>query len=186
MNDGALIYKQIVDDIYPQVEEEIFNLDPPYTQLNFPDDGGVTAYFSRNMTKDDLKIVQRFLDSEKIDILNTRAFKRDEQQFEITVGSKFKEGTREDIEFENATFSLEFGEFTEYLNEVVLYLEQAMEFASNQNQREMIQDYILHFKSGDVEAHKDSQRKWVKDKGPVVETNIGWVEVYVDPENKRG
>ena len=67
-----------MDQIHPKIEEEIFNLDPPYTQLNFPDDGGVTAYFSRNMTKDDLKLVQRFLDSEKIDILNTRAFKKDE------------------------------------------------------------------------------------------------------------
>jgi dipeptidyl-peptidase III len=50
----------------------------------------------------------------------------------------------------------------------------------------MIGHYIEHFKTGSVEAHKESQRKWVKDKGPVVETNIGWVEVYVDPENKRG
>jgi dipeptidyl-peptidase-3 len=49
----------------------------------------------------------------------------------------------------------------------------------------MIGDYIEHFRTGSIGAHKESQRKWVKDKGPVVETNIGWVESYVDPENKR-
>jgi dipeptidyl-peptidase-3 len=26
---------------------------------------------------------------------------------------------------------------------------------------------------------------WVKDIGPIVETNLGWVETYMDPENTR-
>lgn len=49
----------------------------------------------------------------------------------------------------------------------------------------MIEKYIEHFNNGIVDTHKDSQRFWVKDKGPVVETNIGWIEHYVDPENMR-
>ena len=27
---------------------------------------------------------------------------------------------------------------------------------------------------------------WVKDKAPAVETNIGWIEMYADPQNMRG
>lgn len=50
----------------------------------------------------------------------------------------------------------------------------------------MIEYYIEHYKSGSVELHKDSQRKWIKDKGPVVETNMGWIETYIDPTNERG
>jgi dipeptidyl-peptidase-3 len=49
----------------------------------------------------------------------------------------------------------------------------------------MIELYIEHFKTGSIDLHKDSQRKWIKDKGPIVESNIGWIEVYIDPENIR-
>ena len=49
----------------------------------------------------------------------------------------------------------------------------------------MVQKYIEHVGSGDINDHKDSQRFWIKDKGPVIETNLGWVEAYVDPENTR-
>jgi len=49
----------------------------------------------------------------------------------------------------------------------------------------MLELYIKHFDSGDMNDHKDSQRAWIKDKGPVVETNIGWIEHYVDPQNLR-
>jgi len=36
-----------------------------------------------------------------------------------------------------------------------------------------------------MEAHKDSQRQWIADKGPNVESNQGWIETYIDPENIR-
>ena len=49
----------------------------------------------------------------------------------------------------------------------------------------MLQYYIDHYKTGSIDAHKNSQRKWIKDKGPVVETNMGWIETYLDPSNER-
>jgi len=64
-------------------------------------------------------------------------------------------------------------------------LTQARSYAANETQRRMLDYYIESFKKGDIEAHKNSQRQWVKDKGPVVETNIGYIESYVDPENSR-
>lgn len=49
----------------------------------------------------------------------------------------------------------------------------------------MIQHYIDFYQTGDIDVHKDSQRKWIADKGPVVETNMGWIETYLDPSGMR-
>ena len=84
-NDEAL-NQEFLAKIYHLIEKEIFALDKPYTQLNFPEEGGVTAYFSPNMKKADLALVQEFLSSQKIDVLNTRAFLKDDGSFEITIG----------------------------------------------------------------------------------------------------
>jgi len=43
------LYKNLVDDIYPEISKEIYAIDKPYRQLGFPEEGGITGYFSRNM-----------------------------------------------------------------------------------------------------------------------------------------
>ena len=74
------------------------------------------------MTKDDLKLVKRFVDSQKINILNTRAFKKD--KIYITVAS-IKSETKE-YEFEGQQFVVQYGEFSEYLKQSVEYLQEAL------------------------------------------------------------
>ena len=49
----------------------------------------------------------------------------------------------------------------------------------------MVQAYVDHFKYGDVDQHKESQRHWIRDVGPIVETNIGFIETYLDPLGAR-
>jgi hypothetical protein len=49
----------------------------------------------------------------------------------------------------------------------------------------MLVHYVNHFNSGSIDLHKDSQRSWVKDVGPIVETNIGFIETYLDPKQVK-
>lgn len=69
------------------------------------------------MTKDELKLVKEFLDSQKIDPLNTRLFKISDK-FVITVGSIDESKTRHNIAFKNRNFDIKYGEFSPYLKDV--------------------------------------------------------------------
>lgn len=64
-------------------------------------------------------------------------------------------------------------------------MKNAKEFCANEFQSKMLDDYIESFRTGSIKKHKDSQRWWVKDKKPVVEANIGWIETYIDPVGVR-
>lgn len=123
--------RQVLDELLPQVNTEVFATDKPYTQLNYPHEGGVTGYFSRNMSPDDLRAIQDVLMQEKVSILNTRAFKQSNGEILITVGSI--EPSSRKVEFAGRTFEIRFGEFAGYLKEVNYYLERALEFCANDN-----------------------------------------------------
>lgn len=40
------------------------------------------------------------------------------------------------------------------MSDVVAYMELALQYAANETQRNMIQAYVDHFKTGDVNKHK--------------------------------
>ena len=58
------------------------------------------------------------------------------------------------------------------LENVVKNLELASKEAANENQRNMLNDYMKSFSTGSLDAHKDGSRHWVKDKGPAVESCV--------------
>ena len=69
-------------------------------------------------------------------------------------------------------------DFSDIMKKTVENIEKAREFAADDNQSEMLKNYIEHFKYGDIEMHKESQRNWIKDVGPIVESCIGFIETY--------
>lgn len=49
---------------------------------------------------------------------------------------------------------MKFGEFAPFLAKVVHYLGEAKKYAANEVQEKMIDEYICHFKTGDMKRHK--------------------------------
>jgi len=51
-----------------------------------------------------------------------------------------------------------------------MVLHVCQDYASNEEERCMLEKYVLSFKTGSIDAHKQGSRHWIKNKGPIVET----------------
>lgn len=59
--------------LWESTKEEIFSIEPSAkTLLGFPEDGHVSGYYSSNITKADIKLVQDYCEKISLDPLNTR------------------------------------------------------------------------------------------------------------------
>jgi len=49
-NDKNACYKEVLDSYYHLVKKEIFEIGHPYGTINYPEKGGITGYFGRDLT----------------------------------------------------------------------------------------------------------------------------------------
>uniref|UniRef100_A0AAQ5ZH93 Dipeptidyl peptidase 3 n=1 Tax=Amphiprion ocellaris TaxID=80972 RepID=A0AAQ5ZH93_AMPOC len=149
----------------------LYSLEDRQKQLGLGDKG-ITTYFSGNCCLEDAELAQKFLDSKKLSAYNTRLFKKDnggKACYEVRLASAVQKV------FLTPAFDL-----------FVLLTIISQTYAANENQRKMLEEYQRSFTLGSVDAHKEGSRYWIKDKGPIVESYIGFIESYRDPFGSRG
>lgn len=162
---------------------------------------GVTTYFSANCTDKDAELVNDFMQNKGLESYNARCFKIANKQndsegsknidiYEIRLASvEINDNpniTLSEEVFKNARFKITRGDYSKLLIPVVDNIQKAKEYAANETEKSMLNKYIQHFKTGSLQDHKDGSRLWIKDKGPVIETYIGFIETYRDPAGQRG
>ncbi|XP_015584964.1 dipeptidyl peptidase 3 isoform X2 [Cephus cinctus] len=189
-----------IETIWSTIQENIFSLEERLKSLGLGDKG-ITTYFSSNCTAEDAEIVNEFMQSKGLESYNARCFKTTEpcadstdkkfrNVYEIRLAS-VEEGDDSNITlapeiFKDAKFKITRGDYSQLLFSVVENLRKAKEYAANENEINMLDRYINHFTTGSLEEHKNGSRFWIKDKGPVIETYIGFIETYRDPVGQRG
>lgn len=165
------------------IRDIIYDDRPQFRTINLEEKGGKNSYYLRGITEQQIETIDKILHDKNINPLNTRLLMISTNKFAVLVGSI----EEKNIELsENPDVVLSYGEFGAFLKRVNENLEEAKSFASNEIEKKMIDCYIESFKTGSIDKHKESQREWIKDKLPVIEMNMGWIETYIDPMGVRG
>ena len=183
-------YETFRDDIYESSSAARMH-------LGFPDKGHISTYYpdSPNVTQSEIEAVADFLKEKKLMPENTRLRQTKSEDYELLIASAVKEPATRDIEGDE--FSLDgalkgkklrivYGDHHTEMAKIARNLAEAKKYALNDEEAAMQGDYVKAFHDGSMNAHKDSQRHWIRDKGPMVESNIGFIETYRDPSGERG
>ncbi|KAK6592838.1 peptidase family M49 [Botrytis cinerea] len=174
--------------------------DPGLMHLGFPDDGHLTNYYpnSTSITKSDIIAVGDFLEQKGLLVENTRLRKTPEGSFEVLLASavtsipsegsdigKETEFIIEESSLKGSKLKIAFGDHSKELALIAENCKKAAENAANNTQKDMYEAYAKSFETGSSQVFKDSQRYWIRDKGPSVESNIGFIETLRDPQGVR-
>lgn len=169
--------------------------------LGYLDEGHMTTYYpdSKGITKSEIGAVSEWMQEKKLLVENTRLRKNPDGTFELLIASAVTQVPAEGGDIGKETnfiiedgvlkghkLKLVYGDHTKEMTLIAGYHKKAAEDAANENQKKMQLAYANSFETGSLEAFKDSQRFWIRDKGPMVESNIGFVETYRDPHGVRG
>lgn len=182
-----------ITTLWQQIQNAIYSTAPRLTSLGLADKG-VTTYFSSNCTEEDSNLVNDWMKTKRIEAYICRTFKTTAEDglplYTIHLASTEaipKSPLTMDIEkYKGAYFRVTRGDYSPLLKRVNDNLTKAIEYAANDNEKNMLLHYINSFKEGDLEEHKEGSRFWIKDKGPIIETYQGFIETYRDPSGQRG
>lgn len=174
--------------------------DTELMHLGYPQDGHMTSYYpdSPDITKDEITAIGDSLEKKKLLLENTRLRKTSAGDFELLIASAETNpspshrdlGNMESLDLEGTlagkVLKLVYGDYSAVMQKVGQECRKALKNADNEVQKSMHEQYAKSFFTGSIQAFKESQRYWIKDTGPTVECNYGFIETYRDPHGVRG
>lgn len=183
---------------YKATNGAIFSADKPgLLHLGYTDEGHLTTYYpdSPDITKEEIAAVALWMEKKGLLPENTRLRKTKDGVFELLIASAVTSVPSEggdigkDTEYkldDGKTVRLVYGDYSKEMAAIAKNIKKAAENAENETEEKMHLAYAKSFADGSLLAFKDSQRYWIRDKGPMVECNIGFIETYRDPAGVRG
>ncbi|EOD46075.1 Peptidase M49 dipeptidyl-peptidase III [Neofusicoccum parvum] len=185
--------------LYEKFKDGIFaNKNVGEMHLGYPDAGHLSTYYpdSPDITKEEITILSDFLESKKLLPENTR-IRKTKDGFEVLIASALDAPSKDQKDIPESEWELDgklkgkklklvFGDYSKEMATIADAIKKARQYAGNDTEKSMLDAYEKSFITGSLEAYKDSQRFWIRDKGPMVETDIGFVETYRDPHGIRG
>lgn len=183
-----------ITSAFNEVKTSIFSLDDKIAMLGSPEKGHVSGYYLNVVSEEEGKAIDAALAKNDIMPENIRVSKVDDSKFIVHVASAFISNATgfypDSINFKigerDATLTFKFGDHSVEFAKIVENLQLAKQYAANENQVKMLENYIASFMTGNMKNHYESQIHWVKDIKPTVETNIGFIETYRDYLGTKG
>ncbi|KAK5690897.1 hypothetical protein LTR97_012060 [Elasticomyces elasticus] len=185
-SEARKLYDGIKDDLY---ESSIARM-----HLGYPDAGHVSTYYpdSPDITQAEIEKVAVFLKDQQLMPENTRLRKTKSGDYEVLIASAVTEPAKRDTDKTSWTLDdgkklrLVYGDYQREMQKIADNASEAQKHALNDEESKMQSQYFTSFHDGSMLAHMESQRHWIRDKGPMVECNIGFIETYRDPHGIRG
>lgn len=169
---------------------------PPFN-LGYPSDTAQSNYYlydgphkAHQLTKTEIRRLDAIMERVGIEPENTRLCKidnGDDAKLQILLASALPNVglNYNDTLQDEPDVSVIRGDHDQAMAKVCQELEHAIAYASNETQEQVLRQYIESFRTGDMNAYRESQKLWVTDKSPAVENTIGFVEMYRDPAGLR-
>ena len=167
------------ESIWNIIKYIIFDRSENARNIELEEKDGKNCYYLGGIKKEEIEATDRVLLSQDYSLLNTRLFSFNKKVI-ILIGSV--DDNQIDLDEKNI---LLYGEFSPILKKINQNLEEAKKYTQKKEDKDLLDDYITFFKTGNVQYHCESQKKWVKLNSPI-DFNIGWNEVDIDPLSARG
>ncbi|KAG9242072.1 peptidase family M49-domain-containing protein [Calycina marina] len=177
-------------ELYEAVAVPMFSI-PPFS-LGFPGKMTQSMYYPAplKISQEEISLVSKSLEERSIYPENTRIQKSVVSGvtiYEVLLAST--EAAEDFVEFHLPSLDgyvrIIKGDHANELKLICSCLAEAAKNAANVTQKIFLAEYIESFQTGDLQAYRQSQRTWIKDKQPRIESIFGFVEPYRDPYGTR-